>query len=67
MPHGKKVVNYFMVKDGGLLEFERMWRRQFVENMQPKFLPPLWSVEHNPERMKPVMMEVYDFDENLDD
>ena len=51
IPHGKKVVMYFMKQPGGLLEFEKIWRRQFVETMQPNFLPYLWSVDHKPERM----------------
>lgn len=51
VPHGRKVVEYYMAKEGGLLEFEKMWRRHFVEFMQPKHLPSLWSVEHKPERI----------------
>ncbi|XP_053406600.1 exonuclease 3'-5' domain-containing protein 2-like [Mercenaria mercenaria] len=52
VPHGQKVVQYYMAKEGGLLEFEKMWRQHFVDIMQPKYLPTLWSVEHRPERMK---------------
>ena len=55
-PHGQTVVAFYMEQEGGLLGFEKMWRKQFVEYMQPKFLPPLWSVEHKPERMKPLDM-----------
>ncbi|XP_052250586.1 exonuclease 3'-5' domain-containing protein 2-like isoform X2 [Dreissena polymorpha] len=58
VPHGKKVVDFYMQKHGGLLEFERMWRRHFLESMQPKYLPALWSVEHQPERLKPVTEDV---------
>ena len=43
---------YYMKQSGGLLEFEKMWRRQFVETMEPKYLPHLWSVDHKPERME---------------
>ncbi|XP_067657121.1 exonuclease 3'-5' domain-containing protein 2-like [Haliotis asinina] len=46
MPHGKKVVEQFKQK-GKLWEFERRWRKNFVDTMKPKFLPPLWSVEHH--------------------
>ena len=42
---------YYMKQPGGLLEFEKMWRRQFIETMQPQYLPYLWSVDHKPERM----------------
>ncbi|XP_060553389.1 exonuclease 3'-5' domain-containing protein 2-like isoform X2 [Ruditapes philippinarum] len=51
-PHGKKVVEFYMSKEGGLLGFEKMWRQHFIDYMQPQHLPPLWSVEHRPERMK---------------
>ncbi|KAL4231962.1 Exonuclease 3'-5' domain-containing protein 2 [Mactra antiquata] len=51
VPHGKKVVEYYMNKHGGLLEFEKMWRQHFVDIMQPKHLPYLWSIEHKPEKL----------------
>ena len=54
IPHGKKVVMHFMREKGGLLEFEKMWRRQFIETMEPKYLPNLWSVDHKPERMEHI-------------
>ena len=56
IPHGKKVVDFYMKKDGGLLEFEKMWRRNFVETMKPKFLPSLWSIEHRPEKMTTTLV-----------
>lgn len=62
IPHGKKVVEHYMQKEGGLLEFEKMWRRHFVEVMQPKFLPPLWSIEHIPERLKPPVLTSHNVD-----
>jgi len=49
VPHGKKVVDYFVKENGeekGIQMIEQMWRRHFLETMKPKFLPPLWSVEH---------------------
>ena len=55
VPHGQKVVEHFMQKPGGLLEFEKLWRRRFVETMEPKFLPALWSVDHTPQRMANIM------------
>ncbi|XP_054715998.1 exonuclease 3'-5' domain-containing protein 2-like [Uloborus diversus] len=50
IPHGLKVYQYFC-KNGGLLEFEKMWRQHFLDTMQPKFLPYMWSVEHNHKRL----------------
>ncbi|XP_043266269.1 exonuclease 3'-5' domain-containing protein 2 [Colletes gigas] len=50
-PHGLKVVQYFQRKEGGLVKFERMWREHFLLNMKPKYLPSLWSVRHNQERL----------------
>lgn len=48
--HGAKVVEYFQKSDQGLLGLERMWRKHFLEMMRPKYLPSLWSIEHNAER-----------------
>ncbi|XP_043601729.1 exonuclease 3'-5' domain-containing protein 2 isoform X1 [Bombus pyrosoma] len=50
-PHGLKVVQYFHKKEGGLVELERMWREHFLLTMKPKYLPNLWSVHHNQERL----------------
>ncbi|WAR21792.1 EXD2-like protein [Mya arenaria] len=61
VPHGQKVVQFYMQKHGGLLEFEKLWRVHFVEAMQPQFLPYLWSVEHKPERMIPVLDDLDGF------
>ena len=37
------------MEQGGLLKFIKIWRQQFVETMEPRFLPDFWSVDHNPE------------------
>lgn len=50
-PHGLKVVQYFQKREGGLVELERMWREHFLLTMKPKYLPNLWSVRHNQERL----------------
>ncbi|KAK2587500.1 hypothetical protein KPH14_003200 [Odynerus spinipes] len=50
-PHGLKVVQYFEGKEGGLVELERMWREHFLTTMRPRYLPNLWSVRHNQERL----------------
>ncbi|XP_032691486.1 exonuclease 3'-5' domain-containing protein 2 [Odontomachus brunneus] len=51
LPHGLKVVQYFQKQEGGLVELERMWREHFLTTMNPKYLPNLWSVRHNQERL----------------
>jgi exonuclease 3'-5' domain-containing protein 2 len=48
--HADKVVRYFSEKNGGLVELEKMWRQHFLDTMKPKFLPNLWSVDHNAQR-----------------
>jgi hypothetical protein len=48
--HGRQVVR--KVREGGeLLAFERMWREHFLETMKPKYLPPLWTVDHEQEKV----------------
>ncbi|XP_060918392.1 exonuclease 3'-5' domain-containing protein 2 isoform X1 [Labrus mixtus] len=48
VPHGLKVVQA-QAGQGlqGLMELERRWRQHFLNTMQPRHLPPLWSVDHN--------------------
>lgn len=29
-----------------------MWRKHFLDTMKPKFLPSLWSVNHNADRLE---------------
>lgn len=48
--HGEKVVKKFQTDHGGLLELERIWREHFVYTMNPKYLPPLWNINHNADR-----------------
>ena len=46
-PHGKVVVQHYIERSGeGICALERRWRKHFLDTMRPKFLPPLWSVEH---------------------
>lgn len=48
VPHGLKVVQAHAEQGlKGLMELERRWRQHFLNSMQPKHLPPLWSVDHN--------------------
>ncbi|XP_054913019.1 exonuclease 3'-5' domain-containing protein 2 isoform X2 [Poeciliopsis prolifica] len=48
VPHGLKVVRAHAQRGlRGLMELERRWRRHFLTSMQPRHLPPLWSVDHN--------------------
>lgn len=48
VPHGLKVVRA-SAEQGlrGLMDLERRWRQHFLTTMQPRHLPPLWSVDHN--------------------
>ncbi|EAT35135.1 AAEL012690-PA [Aedes aegypti] len=50
--HGEKVVDHFKQTPGGLSELEKMWREHFLQTMKPKYLPDLWSVEHNYKRLE---------------
>lgn len=50
--HAQKVTDYFNSNNGGLTELEKMWRENFLANMKPKFLPELWSVDHNATRLE---------------
>ncbi|XP_055604403.1 exonuclease 3'-5' domain-containing protein 2-like [Uranotaenia lowii] len=61
---GQKVADYYRIQPGGLSELERMWREHFLRTMKPKFLPELWSVEHNYKRLEiNTLILVYDFSE----
>lgn len=50
--HGLQVVKYFTDNEGGLVSLEKMWREHFLKTMEPQYLPPLWSVSHNQERLE---------------
>ncbi|XP_041827754.1 exonuclease 3'-5' domain-containing protein 2 isoform X2 [Melanotaenia boesemani] len=48
VPHGLKVVQAHAEQGlRGLMDLERRWRQHFLTTMQPRHLPPLWSVDHN--------------------
>uniref|UniRef100_UPI0037E85B14 exonuclease 3'-5' domain-containing protein 2 n=1 Tax=Semicossyphus pulcher TaxID=241346 RepID=UPI0037E85B14 len=48
VPHGLKVVQAHAEQGlPGLMDLERRWRQHFLTTMQPRHLPPLWSVDHN--------------------
>lgn len=49
--HGEKVVQKFQTDNGGLLELEKIWREHFIHTMQPKYLPSLWNINHNANRL----------------
>ncbi|XP_038209288.1 exonuclease 3'-5' domain-containing protein 2 [Zerene cesonia] len=56
--HGYKVVEYFLNNEvGGLLRLEEMWRQHFLDCMQPRHMPHLWSVKHNEERLRVRLSE----------
>ncbi|KAJ8733713.1 hypothetical protein PYW07_014264 [Mythimna separata] len=48
--HGDKVVDYFF-KHGGLLRLEELWREHFLNSMEPRHMPALWSVKHTEEKL----------------
>ncbi|XP_067644802.1 exonuclease 3'-5' domain-containing protein 2 [Eurosta solidaginis] len=50
--HGEKVVEMYQNELGGLCVLEKMWRQHFLETMKPKYLPELWSVDHNADRLE---------------
>lgn len=50
-PHGKKVVEHFMTGPG-IISLEKRWRVHFLKTMSPKYLPKLWSVDHQQERLE---------------
>ena len=35
----------------GILDLERRWRQYFLDTMRPQHLPPLWSVDHQQQRL----------------
>lgn len=48
MPHGLKLVQAHAEQGlRGLMVLERRWRQHFLTTMQPRHLPPLWSIDHN--------------------
>ena len=48
--HAAIVVEYFKENEG-ILKLEKIWRTHFLEQMEPKFLPPNWSVDHQEDRL----------------
>ncbi|XP_075980451.1 exonuclease 3'-5' domain-containing 2 isoform X2 [Anticarsia gemmatalis] len=54
--HGMKVVEYFLEREG-LLRLEEVWRQHFLDSMEPKYMPELWSIKHNEERCVMLVIE----------
>ena len=50
VPHSRAVVQHFLER-GGLLQLEVTWRKHFLQSMKPAFLPDLWSVDHQADRL----------------
>ncbi|GAB1607615.1 exonuclease 3'-5' domain-containing protein 2-like isoform X1 [Argonauta hians] len=55
-PHGQKVVEH-MKKHKKLLQFQYLWRKHFLETMEPRFLPSKWSIDHNHEFLSGLLKE----------
>ncbi|CRK91130.1 CLUMA_CG004817, isoform A [Clunio marinus] len=49
--HGEIVVKKF-IENGGLTQLEKRWRQHFLDVMEPKHMPKLWSVNHNINRLE---------------
>jgi exonuclease 3'-5' domain-containing protein 2 len=49
--HGEIVVQQFKETEG-LVHLEKLWRQHFLDCMQPKFMPQLWNVNHNGNRLE---------------
>jgi hypothetical protein len=57
-PHGLRVVMHFSKpQNGGLIYLEQRWREHFLANMCPRYLPALWSVHHNHQRLKQRILQ----------
>ncbi|CAB3245439.1 unnamed protein product [Arctia plantaginis] len=54
--HGMKVAEYYSERDG-LLRLEEIWRQHFLDVMQPRYMPDLWSIKHNEERIRVKLQE----------
>ena len=50
VPHGQKVVRHYMAH-GRLIQFEKLWRRHFLDTMRPNHLPDMWSVDHHHDQL----------------
>ena len=59
--HGREVVQK-VKEQGELLDFERMWREHFLERMKPNYLPPLWTVDHEQEKVKKLLEQELSFE-----
>lgn len=49
-PHGEIVVKRY--KEVGLVKLEMFWRQHFIDSMDPKYMPKLWDVNHNGNRLE---------------
>lgn len=49
-PHGQLVVDFYK-ENGGIILLEKLFRQHFLDSMNPKFMPKLWNVNHNANRL----------------
>lgn len=47
--HAEIVVSHFD-RNNGILAFEKRWRKHFLDQMKPQFLPPNWSIDYHENR-----------------
>ena len=48
--HGELVVEFYKKTDG-IIELEKIFRQHFLDTMQPQFMPKLWDINHNANRL----------------
>lgn len=49
---GQLIVEIVLTSEEKLLEFTKMWRRHFIDNMCPKHLPELWDINREVGRIE---------------
>uniref|UniRef100_A0A6A7FVP8 Exonuclease 3'-5' domain-containing protein 2-like n=1 Tax=Hirondellea gigas TaxID=1518452 RepID=A0A6A7FVP8_9CRUS len=59
-PHGLRVYKYY--EHIGIIHFEKLWRENFLETMNPEHMPDGWSVTHNHAKLK-LKMARYPLDD----
>lgn len=45
--HAELVMKQVNSNDDTLFEFVKMWRKDFIDNMDPKFMPKYWSIDRD--------------------
>ena len=56
--HGKVLIEK-LGGDDSIPEFIKLWRKHFLETMNPKYLPNNWSINHSIERSFGTLSRFY--------